>query len=268
MNSYTEKKTNFYYKMPLSEFEAVEVYVGQSSGKQLQLDIENAKNEVLIISPYIDETKLDDLIKLKNRSINVRLAFSSLRKEQEKDILKKLIHQNKYTDSNKKVEVKKNIELYNYMTISFLVVGIFALLFSVFKIIDSKSINYYFLLSIPFFYLFNLSKRKKKKIEETQIYKYDYSEKINFKFLRSSFGEKKFIHSKIYIVDRKVAYLGSINYTNNGFFSNFETRIRITHKEKIKELVEFVHNIFDDNDNFNKHELNWLGQKVYSEEKY
>jgi len=94
MANYTEKKSNFYYKMPLNEFEAVEVYVGQSSGKQLQLDIENAKSEVLIVSPYIDETKLDDLIKLKNRNINVRLAFSSLRKEQESNILKKLIHQN------------------------------------------------------------------------------------------------------------------------------------------------------------------------------
>lgn len=55
-------KRNFYFRSQGYNNEAVEVYVGQSSGKQLNEDILNAEKEVLIISPYIDETKLDNLI--------------------------------------------------------------------------------------------------------------------------------------------------------------------------------------------------------------
>ena len=268
MNYSTEKKTNFYSKMLISESEAVEVYIGQNSGRQLQRDIENAKSEVLIISPYIDETKLDDLIKLKNRNINVRLAFSSLRKEQKNNILQKLIQQNKYTDTVKQERVKKQAKLYNYLTTTSFVLGICALILSVFEISNSKIFVSCLLILIVFFALSQWFKKKKKQIEKTGIYTYDYSAKINFKYLSNYFNKDKFVHSKIYVIDRKVAYLGSLNFTNDGFSSNFETRIRITHEDKIKELVEFVNNIFKDDTNFGKHELSWLGRKVYNEDKY
>ena len=70
--------------------------------KECKTRLLDAKAEVLIISPYIDEVKLDDLIMLKNRNINVRLAFSDLRPEQYGSILRKLIHQNRVTDAKKK----------------------------------------------------------------------------------------------------------------------------------------------------------------------
>ncbi len=54
---YSERKRNFYFRTETGTNEAIEVYVGQSSGKQLTEDILNAKSEVLIISPYIDESK-------------------------------------------------------------------------------------------------------------------------------------------------------------------------------------------------------------------
>jgi phosphatidylserine/phosphatidylglycerophosphate/cardiolipin synthase-like enzyme len=111
--------------------------------------------------------------------------------------------------------------------------------------------------------------KKKERVERTSIYRYEYFENLNFKFLRNNFhsNDRMFIHSKIYIIDRKIAYLGSLNFTNNGFTSNFETRIRITQSKKIEELVSFVHKIFDDN-NFKSHELYFLGKHVFSEEKY
>ncbi len=124
------------------------------------------------------------------------------------------------------------------------------------------------LFSFISFFCFYVFKKKKEQSEKIEIYKYDYSEKLNFKYLRDNYGEKMFIHSKIYIIDRKIAYLGSLNFTNKGFTSNFETRIRITQQEKIKELVDFVHSVFDDDINFKKHEMYYLGKQIYSEEKY
>ncbi len=266
-----KRKRNFYFRSQSYNKESVEVYVGQSAGKQLNQDILNAEQEVLIISPYIDETKLDELIKLKNKGVNIRLAFSDLREEQKKTILRKLIHQQKGVNEKLREEVAKKKNLFFILSIIAIVIGILLLLFSVltFKNIQNGNIIYLLFSLISFFISYKL-KKKKQEVEKTTIYNYDYFEKINFKYLRNNFYSKNkmFIHSKIYIIDRKIAYLGSLNFTNNGFSSNFETRIRITNSEKLNELVEFVHNIFDDNYNFNSHELWFLGKQVYSEKKY
>lgn len=265
------KKKNFYFRTQNYNNESIEVYVGQSSGKQLNNDILNATKEILIISPYIDESKLDDLIDLKNKGVNIRLAFSDLRENQKKDILRKLIHQQKDTNQKLREKIVKNKNNLSLLSVASLVIGTVLLLFS---ILNLQKLDLKFLLTFLFglicifgFYKFNT---RKKKIEKTSIYKYDYFEKINFKYLRNNFKsyDRMFIHSKIYVIDRKIAYIGSLNYTNNGFTSNFETRVRITQSEKINELVEFVHSIFDDDNNFKSHELWFLGKQVYSEDKY
>ncbi len=64
-----------------------------------------------------------------------------------------------------------------------------------------------------------------------------------------------FLHAKFYVIDNKVVYLGSLNYTNNGFNNSIETTVRIE-DENIAEhftkasnsLWEHViyHNIFKD----------------------
>lgn len=259
----------FYFKTETKEGESIELYVGQSSGKQLGEDIANAKKEVLIVSPYIDETKLDELITLKNRGVNVRLAFSDLNKKQYKDILKKLIHQDKETDIKKKEEKEKRKNYLFFGIIASLSIAVVLFTNGIIKAFN-KELNLssiYVLLSFMCFYMAYYLWKKREVTRKIEIYNYNYFEKLNFKYLRDN-GENMFIHSKIYIIDRRVAYVGSLNYTTKGFTSNFETRVRITEKQKIAELVEFVHNIFDDHDVFKRHELYWLGKNVYAEEKY
>ena len=263
-----EKKRNFYFRTETVNNESVEVYLGQNSGKQLSEDLQNAKSEVLIISPYIDETKLNELINLKNRNINVRLAFSDLRKEQYKQILRMLIHQNKETNVKEKDRKLKLINLYQIVSIASLCVGIFLLIYNFFEKYKGGKLIGIYLISFGLFYAFYYFNKLKKLAEKIEIYKYHYSEKVNFKYLRATKDDNMFIHSKIFVIDRKIAYLGSINFTNKGFTSNFETRVRITQKSKVEELVEFLHNIFDDNISFNKHELWYLGKQAYTEEKY
>lgn len=263
-----EKRKNFYYKTETAPNEAIEIYLGQNSGKQLSEDIFNAKSEVLIISPYIDESKLDELISLKNRNVNVRLAFSSLREDQNKNILRKLIHQHVEVDNFRKEKKEKQQNLYQILSLFSLCIGFVMLLTLILNFkIESKILIYFFISTISFYlyYFFNI---KRNKIKKLAIYNYSYSEKINFKYLRTSQFSKMFIHSKIYVIDRKVAYLGSLNFTNNGFSTNFETRIRITQKNKIEELVAFVHSIYDDNYNYKSHEISFLGKKIYIENFY
>lgn len=264
-----KKKTNFYFRTE-SGNEIVEVYVGQSSGKQLSEDILNAKEEVLIISPYIDESKLDDLINLKNKNINVRLAFSSLREKDKQDekILKKLIHQHKETDNYKKEQKEKLKNKFFLYSIISICAGTVFFLYGLLQMkIEAKSIIC-IVAAFVLFYAYHQFTIKKDTANRIPIYRYNYSKKINFKYLRNFKDSKMFMHSKIYVIDRKIAYMGSLNFTNNGFTSNFETRIRITQKNKIEELVEFMHSIFEDDINFKSHEIGYLGKKAYTEEKY
>lgn len=270
-SSILANKRNFYFKSRNHSNESIEVYVGQSSGKQLNNDILNSKSEVLIISPYIDESKLDDLIGLKDRGVNVRLAFSDLRDNQKSNILRKLIHQQKYTDDKLKKSIIRKKHTFSVLSIASLVIGIILLIFSAlnFQKLDFKTFISA-IIGLICIYVFYRINKKKKEVEKTSVYRYEYFRKINFKYLRNNFRSHNnmFIHSKIYVIDREIAYIGSMNFTNNGFTSNFETRVRITQSEKIKELVAFIHTIFDDENNFKSHELWFLGKQVYSEEKY
>ena len=68
---YYREHQKYYFKIDAENKEGVEVFVGQNAGNQLNKDILNAQEEVLIISPYIDESKVDDLLMLKNREVKV-----------------------------------------------------------------------------------------------------------------------------------------------------------------------------------------------------
>lgn len=264
-----KENKRFYFRIDTANNEALEVYVGQNAGNQLNKDILSAKYEVIIVSPYIDESKIDDLINLKNRDVNVRLAFSDLRKKQRENVLQKLISQHKEVDVKKKEKVKKQIALFTYISVLLLSIAVFSAAYIELHLASREyKVNNTFALGAMVISLVALSKtwKKKKQIEKTDIYSYTYSEKLNFKFIRNN-DLSKFIHSKIYIIDRKVAYLGSLNYTNNGFTKNFETRVRITQIEKVNELVDFVHEMLDDDVNFEKHELDDLGQETYNQVK-
>ncbi|AZA77308.1 hypothetical protein EG347_07210 [Chryseobacterium sp. G0186] len=267
----SKENKRFYFRIDTEPSEAIEVFVGQNAGTQLNNDILNAQREVLIISPYIDEAKLDDLIMLKNRNVNVRLAFSDLRPEQYHEILRKLIHQHKVTDVKKKEKRESQKNMLFLSSIALFCLGVFSLIYFGMHAVDDLTNSNNFLailVSLGSFFGFYKCWEMKAAVEKTEIYTYHYSENLNFKFIRNSRYDNKFLHSKIYIIDRKIAYLGSLNYTKSGFTTNFESRVRITQREKVNELVHFVHDIFEDNVNLKKHELFYLGKKIYSEEMY
>ncbi|RTZ46154.1 hypothetical protein EJ377_17070 [Chryseobacterium arthrosphaerae] len=141
-------------------------------------DILNAQEEVLIISPYIDESKVDDLLMLKNREVKVRLAFSDLRPEQYEDVLRKLIHQHKVTDVKKKEKRESLKSMYFLAAIALLCLGLFRWPISVFISLMTSSVPIIF--CTPDFYHLTLwvlpMLGKKTEVEKMEIYKYHYSE--------------------------------------------------------------------------------------------
>lgn len=68
------------------------------------------------------------------------------------------------------------------------------------------------------------------------------------------------IHSKIFIIDERIAYGGSLNFTNSGLFRNFESRVRITDPGAVKGMDD----LFEDQDN-KETPLNYYGRFLYTE---
>ncbi len=232
------------------------IYVGQNAGKFLEKDILNAEKEVLIISPYVSKDKIEELINLSIKGVKVRLAFdfniANQKKEEYKQILKKLILQEKKYDTEKQKTVERNDKKYATYSKLALFVG---------AILGMICIFNFHCLTLLLISLFFSKKYHSKRQENKKIrtYIYEYRKTIDFKCF---WGDNLF-HSKIYIIDNKVAYIGSLNFTYNGFNNNFETIIEINNQSKINELREFVNHIFDDNYRHKSHDFNFLIYKGY-----
>ncbi len=76
--------------------------LGRNAGRELIKDIYNAKKSVFVISPYISSAYIDKLIDCYNRGVDVVLITNDLdTKRYGKEIYRKLINQNIYTDKRK-----------------------------------------------------------------------------------------------------------------------------------------------------------------------
>jgi phosphatidylserine/phosphatidylglycerophosphate/cardiolipin synthase-like enzyme len=73
-----------------------------------------------------------------------------------------------------------------------------------------------------------------------------------------------FIHGKIYLIDDQIAYLGSLNFTESGTKYNYETRIRTTDPNAIKEIKEEFHQLMNYSD-LPEWDIQYWGKLLYQE---
>lgn len=222
-----------------------DIYIGKSAGKKLIEDFENAKKSIKIICPYFSPSLIDQLINLKDKGIEIKLITidKTIHSKSQRKNLYRLIKQHRYI--NKPAQKKRNLWR-NLMRI-FLFSLIITFISSIGLFYYLKDYNYLWIFSTSlllfFIYLFC-----KKKYTSIKIFKYSYSQLFPFKGYFSPFNHedsKTFIHSKIYIIDDSIAYLGSINLTESGIKYNYETRIRTTDKEMINKIKEEFDNLFN-----------------------
>jgi phosphatidylserine/phosphatidylglycerophosphate/cardiolipin synthase-like enzyme len=57
---------------------------------------------------------------------------------------------------------------------------------------------------------------------------------------------KCFLHEKLYLIDDSVAYLGSLNFTENGMVSKYETCLKIENEKTVKSLCEYYDKLFNE----------------------
>ncbi|WP_335341503.1 phospholipase D family protein [Flagellimonas pacifica] len=82
-----------------------------------------------------------------------------------------------------------------------------------------------------------------------RIYSYSYSPPFPLRMISREDDQGylfNYLHSKIYIIDDRIAYLGSLNFTHSGTKYNHETRVRLTDKESVAKILEEFRHLMDE----------------------
>ena len=154
----------------------------------------------------------------------------------------KLINQNRETDE---IAVEKREKWKTFSKkLTYIGFGLLLILTGIAYYLKDLKIAYGL---IPVIVIFLVVKLYKNKILNKRIYSYWYSQLFPFKVYLSPYKSDSdtFIHSKIYLIDDKIAYLGSLNFTSSGTKNNYETRIRTEDPNAIKEIKEEIYQLLN-----------------------
>lgn len=124
-----------------------------------------------------------------------------------------------------------------------------------------------YLMLLPILLLILAQSVFRSKIRRKKIFHYTYDQLFPFKVYLSSDrtnNNRTSIHSKIYLFDNAIAYLGSLNFTKGGTEYNHETRIRTTNVEAIKAINDEVMGLFN-NDELPERDIQKWGKSLYTE---
>ena len=239
-----------------------DIYIGKGAGKKLIKDIQNAKKTIRIVSPYLSHELISELILMRKKHISVQLITTDKIEDDNEKNIKKLIIQNKRTDTS---SVKERSLLKKRKRIALFFLIVILVFSSAHYIFARDEFSMLYLYPSPFLFLlfvwFN-SKWKNK-----TIFTYAYTQLFPFKVYFSPYVSNlsdTFIHSKIYLIDNKIAYLGSLNYTISGTQNNYETRVRTEDNEAVNEIKKEIQNLFHHSKIPSKNIQEW-GKELYDE---
>lgn len=242
-----------------------DIYIGKGAGKKLLNDTRNAKKSIKIVSPYLSPFLITELINFRKRSLDVELITTDNIEDfygnYDKNI-HKLIIQNRETDEiavEKREKWKDICKVLTYIGFGVLIVSIGI----AYYLKDSK-VSFGL---IPIVVLFLVVKLYKNKIKNKRIYSYWYSQLFRFKVYMSPDKtglSDTFIHSKIYLIDDRIAYLGSLNFTSSGTKHNYETRIRTEDPIAIKKIKKEIDQLMN-HWHLPERDIQLWGKQLYKE---
>ncbi|MCJ8155420.1 phospholipase D family protein [Chryseobacterium sp. SSA4.19] len=242
-----------------------DIYIGKGAGAKLIQDIRNAKKNVKIVSPYLSPSLIKELIFLHSNGINIELITTDEIEDfygHEKNI-NKLIIQERHIDEE--ANESRNSLVSFSGTLLFMIIGLTLILVSLIFLLQEPKFGFGFIMVALLFFLrsYLVGEIKKKKI-----YHYTYSQLFPFKvFVSPNHGNSfnsTFIHSKIYVIDNEIAYLGSLNFTGKGVKENHETRIRTTDRHAVDKIMEEVDHLFTGS-GLAERDVQFWGAQLYTE---
>lgn len=244
-----------------------DIYIGKESGKMILDDIRKARKSVRVMSPYLSAGLVEMLLNRFTSGVHVELVTSGYVEDysREQKNCYRIIRQHNHVDE--KLRNRKHF-LHWTGVICTILFGFLAItkLQSVFS--PSAEISDFIEFGIlAGMILLGLFMRKY--ALGIRFWHYSYSSLFPVKIFRSHFsGNKKNtskafnLHSKLYIIDDCIAYLGSVNFTRSGCLFNHETRVRITDPQAIRQLrQEFSELLW--NEEYSHTSIDEWGKELY-----
>lgn len=238
-------------------YENVEFFFGKGVGSKIYDAINNANHSVFVLTPYISQGYIDFLLRKKQQGIHVSLVTTTdAQKGKMYEIYKKVVLQHCVTDEKRMTYKKKAKRWCLLLGLGALMVGLAGLLWhsshnhlhSVFKELKRFWYDDTILVLVAAGILF-ASSMFYKIFHRLKVFSYFYSTIFPFNVVRSIYSDNiksnmpisdSFVHAKVYVVDNRDIFIGSVNLTNSGLKYNIESFIKISAHEAVKEILKEI----------------------------
>jgi phosphatidylserine/phosphatidylglycerophosphate/cardiolipin synthase-like enzyme len=249
-----------------------DLYIGQNAGKTIEYHIAHAAKSIKIISPYLSEGLVQLLIAKQNQGVDVALLTSDDKRHfnnpENSKLLRDVIIQNQY-ENDKKQEIRKWI-LRVIGVIALACFAVISVMFILHKLEVLVSSEYFIKILIPIVVVEIILIVIWKKI---RIFTYTYRTPFPLifvidpwnmsKYEKSVYTNNAFFHVKLFIIDVKKAFLGSVNLTTKGMLYNVESCIAIENQINVQRLSDYFDRLFDQD--YFKEDMAYYGSLLYRE---
>lgn len=233
-----------------------EISLGRGEGIEILKTIKNAKDSVKIVSPYLSPSYVNELVKLREKGVSITLITCDKLEENKfgysdfklSDIIKQEKIINPEAKDKKRVLKKISMIFFSFSLLAFV------FYFLIFEFIYFSAILFFISLII-FIFSYSISE-----------YNYKYESIFRIKIFDSKSGISPFstnlIHAKIFLIDEKILFLGSANFTYSAFKTHYETVIKVEDFNAIKDVSNEIENIFNSTE-LKAKSIDELGREIY-----
>ena len=210
------------------------IKLGRGKGIEILNAIKQAKTSVKIVSPYLSPDYTKELIHLHDKGVQITLiTCDNLETNNWSDFKPSDIIKKEPIIDKKVKQLKKRISL---VALIFLIIFIVSLPLAVFSLYIPLTL---FTLTIIIF----LSKYL---LQEST---YNYTSIFRLKVFDSKSGinpqSTNLIHSKIFLIDENILFLGSANFTYSAFKTHYETIIKVEDEKAIKDVSLEIEELYN-----------------------
>jgi len=235
------------------------IYIGRNAGLEILEALRNSRKSIKIVSPYLSGSYLEKLVNLQKKGIDITLITCDDIKEEVNKFsnfrLSDIIKQKKIlNNNNNNSKTIKNILFYTSLSL---------LLLSLIIFIISLTLSITLLISLSILIISLLGFACSYFIKE---FNYEYYSIFKIKIFDSHSGDKPWstnlVHSKIFVIDEEIAFLGSANFTYSGFKNHYETVIKILDLNAIKDISNEIENLYNSTELKSK-SIDEIGKRIY-----
>lgn len=214
-----------------------EFFLGQNAGTELLQDLQRARRSIVVVSPYASAKLLERLSERQAAGVHVTLVTTT---DVGRGMGPALVQQTRHTDQRAK-ERRSNTKIAG---VAVIVLGVLvAFWMALEQAWAAFGVAVLGAAAGAFAYQF---------AERMRIYSYSY--RYPFPVVRifesayanghpSRNPRRMFVHSKAYVIDGEVAYLGSLNFTSSGMTHNYESCVRFTEPAAVQRISAMVESL-------------------------